>query len=293
MGNRWPGVQGPKAWSFGPLASDCLLAAALLAVFEASAFRGFYAPLPVLTRSHVLWAMTGGVLTLPVAVRRRYPFGVWLASTASAGLLLAIIGHSDPFVGVPGLLPGILGSPAVVLPAPLVALYTIARSRPRGWLALAGSLVTLAPTTLWSLAELSEPRHPVHSLERCAVPPCLAPPVLGSRTAYMVTLVMAGALVTAWALGETVRARRESSDVRRAAAEAEEAEHDRAVAAQERARIARELHDITAHHISVVTLQAGAARLLAESGGCPVPSCCAGSSRRGGRRCSRSARRWE
>ena len=81
--------------------------------------------------------------------------------------------------------------------------------------------------------------------------------------------ITAALLVTAWALGESTRSSRAGVAAlrdRAAALEAERAERDRRAAADERSRIARDLHDIVAHHVSVMTLQAGTARLLAESG---------------------------
>jgi signal transduction histidine kinase len=58
------------------------------------------------------------------------------------------------------------------------------------------------------------------------------------------------AVAVAWMLGHTVRQRREFAEARRVAAAA------RAVQ-DERLRIARELHDLIAHSIGVVTIQAG------------------------------------
>lgn len=65
-------------------------------------------------------------------------------------------------------------------------------------------------------------------------------------------------------LGALVRAVRRSSDLQRQARELEEerAAQVRAVAVEERQRIARELHDVVSHNVSASILQAGAAREL-------------------------------
>jgi signal transduction histidine kinase len=71
--------------------------------------------------------------------------------------------------------------------------------------------------------------------------------------------------VGAWLAGLVVRGRRESVVLaERARVLEEEAE---AAGAQERARMARELHDIVSHNLSVVVVQAAGARAQAERGG--------------------------
>jgi signal transduction histidine kinase len=68
---------------------------------------------------------------------------------------------------------------------------------------------------------------------------------------------------TAWLIGNAVRHRRVLVDDLRFRAEAAERKRDeeaRRAVAEERARIAREMHDIVAHGLSVMIVQAGAAR---------------------------------
>jgi signal transduction histidine kinase len=67
----------------------------------------------------------------------------------------------------------------------------------------------------------------------------------------------------AWTVGLALRARSEqadAADVRAARAERERETTARIAVAEERARIARELHDIVAHAMSVMVLQVGAVR---------------------------------
>ncbi len=71
-----------------------------------------------------------------------------------------------------------------------------------------------------------------------------------------------------WLVGVVFRQRSlrlEDAEERSAALERDHHEAQAAVA-EERARIARELHDVVAHSVSVMTVQAGAARMLLSSG---------------------------
>ena len=65
-------------------------------------------------------------------------------------------------------------------------------------------------------------------------------------------------LVVAWGMGRLVRGRQ----LQVAQAERERDQRGRVAAAEERARIARELHDLVAHGVSVMGIQAAAAQVL-------------------------------
>ncbi|OXM54211.1 sensor histidine kinase [Amycolatopsis alba] len=71
-------------------------------------------------------------------------------------------------------------------------------------------------------------------------------------------LVMLGGIV--FFLGNTVRQRRLAEEERAAQQERRLAEETRAALLEERAGIARELHDVVAHHMSVLALRADSAR---------------------------------
>ncbi|MFF3439276.1 sensor histidine kinase [Streptosporangium sp. NPDC002721] len=81
-------------------------------------------------------------------------------------------------------------------------------------------------------------------------------------------LLMAVFTASLWIAGRSVRLRRayqgELRDRARRVERAREAD-TRAARAEERSRIARELHDVIAHHVSVMTVQAAAARRVLAS----------------------------
>jgi signal transduction histidine kinase len=163
--------------------------------------------------------------TVPIIAWRRFPLGAF-AVTAAAGVLLAGLGY-----------------PLDVVLGPTVALYLLAASRNRDkpW--------TRRPTAVvvGLFAAYLSASGAVHG------------------TFPAVELLHTGlAWALAWFAGERTRLRREQvAELSERAFRAEmEAERERMLAvAEERARIARDLHDSAGHAISVIAVRAGAARL--------------------------------
>jgi signal transduction histidine kinase len=215
------------------------------------------------------FATAAGVMTLAVAWRHRWPVQTWAIVTAACAVLIAFIpGQHSAGVQVP--LP--------VFAAPLITLYsvTVRASRPQGLAALLISVLILGVAL--SREYVFGTGLPAAAGLRCDPSPgthCVALPGAGTAPGYdrvaglQIVLILLAVLVAAWALGERARASRQAvaaMSERAAALDAARAGRERAAAADERARVAAELHDITAHHISVVALQAGAARMRAEYG---------------------------
>src|SRR4051794_38564127 len=76
-----------------------------------------------------------------------------------------------------------------------------------------------------------------------------------------VPVLFAIAWLAGFALGER-SAQAEAAEERAAHAENEREENARRAVFEERVRIARELHDVVAHHVSMMGVQAGAARVV-------------------------------
>src|SRR4051812_8512202 len=120
------------------------------------------------------------------------------------------------------------------LAGPVIALYTVARHHERR--------VSLTATAVTALALA------VSAASRAAENPFFAIAI------YLV-------LAAAWAIGDNVRRRHAyltRVQAREAAIEEEQQERARVAVAEERARIARELHDVISHNVSVMVLQAAA-----------------------------------
>jgi signal transduction histidine kinase len=175
--------------------------------------------------SRWLLAILGVVAVVPLAWRRRAPLLVWAVSGCATFAALAV--H---------------GSPGLMALGPLIALYTVATTSPRR-VSLVAGVATLVGVTIG--VAVGQPDR------------------LGWRSFVFPAVVVAAC----WLVGDNLRVRR--AYVAELEAKARRADDDRAAlsaraAAEERARIARELHDVVVHHVSVIAVQAGAARIRSE-----------------------------
>jgi len=166
--------------------------------------------------------------TLPLAWRRQNPIRIlWI--TGAAITVYSLLGYHDSIGGA-----GVF-----------VAFYTVAANEPRRRAAVAAAVTTggifisfAAYAVLNSLSEW---------------------------TANLSITYLSFGL--AWVIGDNLRVRRAYTrqlEERAAQLEREQEEQAALAVAQERGRIARELHDVVAHHVSVMIVQASAARRVAE-----------------------------
>jgi signal transduction histidine kinase len=163
--------------------------------------------------------------SVPLMAWRRFPLGVFTVTAASSVLLAG------------------LGYPLDVLLGPTAALYLLAASRER--------------ETPWT-------RRATATAVGLLVAYLVATAAAQATFPGFELLHAALAWGVAWFAGERTRLRREQmADLRARVRRAErEAERERLLAvAEERARIARDLHDSVGHAISVIAVRAGAARL--------------------------------
>lgn len=168
-------------------------------------------------------AVIVAAMVVSLALRRRAPLTV-LAANIVGEALLAYLGY---------------GPSVADIIAFLVAVYSVAAHRPLARSAIGGGAALIA----FGVLMLSDPLD-VNLLQ------------------YITNLAL---LVGVWWLGRGLRLRRaylaELEDRAQRLERVREGDA-RTARVEERARIARELHDVVAHHVSVMTVQAGAARRI-------------------------------
>jgi len=165
-------------------------------------------------------------ITLPLALRRRYPFEV-MAVVGGAAIVYNLLDvPPDPY------------TPTFAV---LLAVYTVSSYATRTQARIAAVIVGLALVVLnlpWFVEE--------------------------DFGDVVNQFVLVGG---AWVVGQNTRYRRRQTDLleeRAERAEQEREERERVAVLEERSRLAREIHDVIAHSVGVIAVQAGAARAVAE-----------------------------
>ena len=186
--------------------------------------------LPGMTRNPGLsWLSSGLTLlqTLPLLGRRRAPFGAWFL-VVLGGAVWASLGYGETL--------------AYLFAAPFALGSVAADGTPR-------EARTAAVLTVVGIVVL----------------------VLGAGgNVFSAGVVLAAAMfATAWSIGDNLRRRRSYAamlEERAVRLERAREEHARRLVLEERARLARELHDVVAHHVSMISVQAETGPYLLAAG---------------------------
>jgi len=186
----------------------------------------FAGVMPAIATGLLTTVPIGMGIVVPVVFRRKHPVGAFAAAVVIGGIQVAL--------GV---------RPAAYDLAILVLLYTLAAYAPRRT-SVWGLAVCLAGSAVGIVRWTSLGNHSVLSWL-----------TIGA-------MLFAGPALLAWVLGDSMRYRRAyyaSLEDRAARLERERDAQARMAAVAERARIARELHDVIAHNVSVMVVQADGA----------------------------------
>ncbi|MFE6647684.1 sensor histidine kinase [Nocardioides sp. NPDC057772] len=235
-----------RPWRLGPRGRwwfDVLLAGSLFLIIPFYAIQVMLdggAARDVDSTSHVADLVLVVVQLVPLLWRRRHPVIVYAVVAGACGLQVLLIDY-----------------PLVSQVSYPIAVYSVARyARPRwGLAALAvGLFGSVLGTHDWmSSVDSSSAGEPQDGINWSTYVP--------------VALSLATFPVAAWALGALARTRAAYVDslIQRNEQLRREAEQRAELGAtQERARIAREMHDVVAHGLSVIVVQADGARYAAE-----------------------------
>jgi signal transduction histidine kinase len=185
-------------------------------------------------RTHqTLLILVGIALAVPITVRRRYPVGAFTTAIVAGAVQVLIRAGLEP-------------SDIAIL----ILLYTIAAYTNRR-ISLSGLAICLYGSAI-EVVRLSEPLAGVSAMRLLAAP----------------SVVFAGPCLIAWVIGDSTRYRRAyylNLEERAARLERDRESNAILAAAAERARIARELHDVVAHNVSVMVVQADGAAYALDS----------------------------
>jgi signal transduction histidine kinase len=197
-----------------PAMSDAVLALglAVLVVGDVLTSGGY------LTGPRVLYVVSGLLMTVPLAWRRRFPLAVVVVVMAAVTAQSLKLGDSAPV-------------PDSELVPWLIAVYSVAAHSERRW-AFVGGGISIAAGLVW----------------------------LGPDDFLLPVVLFGGA----WLAGRLMQGRQlyaTALEQRAGVLEREREVNARVAAAEERVRLARELHDVVGHSLSLMVVQAGAERL--------------------------------